>query len=86
MRAPNAPLRRLGLRLRIFACWRFSAAYGRLGVEPERGLEEIFGRRRLEQLVEEDAGVVQERRLARLGLERVEQGRGGGDERADPAV
>ena len=31
MRAPNAPLRRLGLRLRIFACWRFSAAYGWLG-------------------------------------------------------
>ena len=57
-----------------------------VGIEAEGRLEEIFGRRRLEQLVEEDAGVVQERRLARLGLERLEQGCGGDDEGADPSV
>ena len=63
----------MGLRLRICACSRFVGRVRLARVEPQRRLEEIFGRARLEQLVEEDAGVVQEHRLARLLLERVEQ-------------
>ena len=59
---------------------------GVLGIEPQRGPEDVGGGARLAQLVEEHAVVVQEHRLAGLLLERVRETGGCGHEGPHPGV